>query len=386
MKVKRIIAIILVTAIVYTGLASLVAWLIIRNDRKKSEANNPTNIENVISGNGGMEIEEEQGSAIRMTSTTLKPKQYAAYGVSEQAESAYTIKATIVPSYMEGAVELQWTAEFQNPNSEWAAGKKASDYVKITPTGTHAQEATVECLQAFGEVIVIKAASKSDTSIFGACTCNYITRYASINAELDDGTLIMLDQVPGYNFSFETTNQGNGNIRITGAQGDIGTKVSSAFTLAMDIHEVLEKHLHEVGFNIDNTTVTYDGTLDASQLQSGYEFETMIYLPGADAAIVGEETSNLVKQAYLWATTGTNDNGELTRDQWEAYIRYRDAILGAWNETDDFLITLTLTQYDKLPEGNVLKTYTAQMDMVATELFPEISAASISLNYDNIDF
>ena len=47
MKIKRIIAIILVTAIVYTGLASLVAWLIIRNDRKNSQANNSTNIESV---------------------------------------------------------------------------------------------------------------------------------------------------------------------------------------------------------------------------------------------------------------------------------------------------------------------------------------------------
>lgn len=47
MKVKRIIAIILVTAIVYTGLASLVAWLIIRNDRKNSQANNSTTIESV---------------------------------------------------------------------------------------------------------------------------------------------------------------------------------------------------------------------------------------------------------------------------------------------------------------------------------------------------
>ena len=53
MKVKRIIAIILVTAIVYTGLASLVAWLIIRNDRKNSQANNPTNIESVLTGNDG---------------------------------------------------------------------------------------------------------------------------------------------------------------------------------------------------------------------------------------------------------------------------------------------------------------------------------------------
>ena len=60
MKVKRIIAIILITAIVYTGLASLVAWLIIRNDRKNSQANNPSNIESVLTDNGDIEIEENQ--------------------------------------------------------------------------------------------------------------------------------------------------------------------------------------------------------------------------------------------------------------------------------------------------------------------------------------
>ena len=68
MKVKRIIAIILITAIVYTGLASLVAWLIIRNDRKNSQANNPTKIESVLTGNDDMEIEDGQGSAICMMS------------------------------------------------------------------------------------------------------------------------------------------------------------------------------------------------------------------------------------------------------------------------------------------------------------------------------
>ena len=81
MKVKRLIAIILVTAIVYTGLASLVAWLIIRNDRKNSQANNPTNIESILTGNGGMEIEEGQD---------------VSYGIAEQTESAYTIESMIV--------------------------------------------------------------------------------------------------------------------------------------------------------------------------------------------------------------------------------------------------------------------------------------------------
>ncbi len=386
MKVKRIIALILITAIAYTGLASLVAWLIIRNDRKNSQANNSTNIESVFTGNGGMEIEDDKISSVRMMSTTLHPKQYAAYGVSEQAESAYTIEATIVPEYMDNFVALEWTAEFQNPDSEWAAGKNASDYIKITPTGTLAHSATVECLQAFGEVVVIKAISKDNASIFGSCTCNYLYRYDSIDARLEDGTFIPLNKESGSNFAFETTNKGQGKVKITGTQGGIGTKESSVFTLSMQIHEALEYHLHDVGFTINSTTVTYDGAFEVSQLRAGHTVETMLYLPGADAAIVGEEHSALIKQGYLWATTGTNDDGVLTEEEWEAYNRYREAILGAWNETDDFLITLVLTQYDKHPDGNVLMTYETQMDMVANELFPAVSAASISLNYGNIDF
>lgn len=60
MKIKRIIALILITAIAYTGLASFVAWLIIRNDRKNSQANNPSTIESVLTDNGDIEIGENQ--------------------------------------------------------------------------------------------------------------------------------------------------------------------------------------------------------------------------------------------------------------------------------------------------------------------------------------
>ena len=70
MKVKRGISVGLVAAIAFTGIASLSAWLI----KKNTQVNNSTNIENVLTGNGGMEIEDGQGSSIRMMSTTLKPK------------------------------------------------------------------------------------------------------------------------------------------------------------------------------------------------------------------------------------------------------------------------------------------------------------------------
>ena len=58
----------------------------------------------------------------------------------------------------------------------------------------------------------------------------------------------------------------------------------------------------------------------------------------------------------------------------------------AAQESDDFLIKLILTQYDKLPSGNVLTVYEAKMDMSLQAMLPNISATNIQLNYDNIDF
>ena len=377
---KRILASLLVLAVIGTGVFTAVGCT------NKNEQANHAIEENIFTENGGMEIENDKNSAVHMVSTTLQPKQYAAYGVSEQAESAYTIEATIVPEYMNNFVELVWTAEFQSLNSPWAEGESASDYVRITPTGPLSHQATVECLQPFGEVIVIKATSKDNASVFGTCTCNYICRYNEIMAELEDGTLMSFHQESGYNFAFETTNAGKGTVKFKGVEYGVGTKEDSTFTLSMQIHEGLEYYFQEAGFTINNTTVIYEGTFNVSQMRTGYEIETMLYLPGADAAILGEENSALIEQGYLWATTGTNDDGVLTEEEWEAYNRYREAILGAWNKTGDLLITLVLTQYDKYPNGNILMTYEAQMDMVAEELFPAISAAGIMLNYGNIDF
>ena len=208
-----------------------------------------------------------------------------------------------------------------------------------------------------------------------------------MGAKLDDGTLISFDNGVVSTFTFETSNIGQGKVTFTGLNNGVGTVDSTVFDLSMEISDVLHHYLHDVGFTIYDTCVNYGAPLYAPQVQLGYYgYETMLYLPGADASIIGAEHSELIRQAYLWVTTGMDDDGVLSAEEIDAYNRYREAVLSAWQESDEFLITLVLTQYDSKENRNVLRQYEVQMDFNPEELFPEISSGSITLNYSKIDF
>ncbi len=53
----------------------------------------------------------------------LASSEYEAYGVSAQAETAYTLTATITPSDAANKA-VDWTIAFTNASSEWATEKR----------------------------------------------------------------------------------------------------------------------------------------------------------------------------------------------------------------------------------------------------------------------
>ena len=188
-------------------------------------------------------------------------------------------------------------------------------------------------------------------------------------------------------FTFESTNKGNGKVTFTGFKDGVGTRDGSKYGLSMQIDDVLAESLADAGFTVQGTTVSYGKPLYTPQIELGYYgFDTLLYLPGADAAIIGAEDSALIQQAYLWITTGTNDDGVLSQEEKDAYNRYRAAIMSAWQNCDDFLITLMVTHYDENNGDKVLGTYETQMDFSATELFPEFSVGNVTLDFGIIEF
>ena len=132
---------------------------------------------------GGMQVGNVHSNGIKLMSATLLSSEYDEYGVAATAESAYTLTATITPEYASNKA-VDWSVAWVNSSSSWANGKKASDYVKVSPSSDGALTATVSCLSAFGEQVKIVVSSRDNSSITAECICDYAQRinsFASIS-------------------------------------------------------------------------------------------------------------------------------------------------------------------------------------------------------------
>ena len=125
---------------------------------------------------GELVVNDGINDGVSLMSEKISPADFEAYGVSPLAESAQTVTATIQPSdALNKAVD--WSVAWANASSAWADGKTVTDYVTVTPTADGALTATAECLQAFGEQIIITATSRDNSSAKGTCTVDYSQRY-----------------------------------------------------------------------------------------------------------------------------------------------------------------------------------------------------------------
>ena len=126
---------------------------------------------------GGGEVSTEAGVShgIKLAAVKLASSEYDEYGVSAQAESAYTLTATITPADASNKA-VDWTIAFKNASSTWATGKTVTEYATVTPSADGALTAVVENVAAFGEQIVVKATSRDNTDAYATCTVEYLQR------------------------------------------------------------------------------------------------------------------------------------------------------------------------------------------------------------------
>lgn len=136
---------------------------------------------------GGSDITAEASNGIRLMSMKLAPMQYAAYGVAANAESAYTVTATVYPEDAANKL-LDWTVSFKNASSTWARGKKVTDYVTVTPSSDGALTAVVQNIAAFGEQVVVKVTSRDNTSAYATLNVEYLQRTTGYTLSLDGKT------------------------------------------------------------------------------------------------------------------------------------------------------------------------------------------------------
>lgn len=152
-----------------------------KDDTKQEQPMSPSE------DSGGSDITAEASNGIRLMSMKLAPMQYAAYGVAANAESAYTVTATVYPEDAANKL-LDWTVSFKNASSTWASGKKVTDYVTVTPSSDGALTAVVQNIAAFGEQVVVKVTSRDNTSAYATLNVEYLQRTTGYTLTLDGKT------------------------------------------------------------------------------------------------------------------------------------------------------------------------------------------------------
>ena len=161
---------------------------------------------------GGAVITDGEEINMLLAIRRLLNSQYDEYGISPQAESAYTLTAT-VDSDDDDLSRLEWELQFVNPSSAWATDKTVTDYITINVAeDTHS--ATVSCMQPFGEQIKVVVKASYNLSASASCTIDYLKRATAINYSFSGSK--------GY--VFITTQSDNlNNIVFTPVFGGIGT-------------------------------------------------------------------------------------------------------------------------------------------------------------------
>ena len=150
---------------------------------EKPEIDNP-----IEDSSGGTEIESGEEKGVKLSVRKLMSSEFDDYGVSELAESAYTLTATITPADAANKA-VDWTIAFKNASSTWASGKTVTEYATVTPSADGALTAVVENVAAFGEQIVVKATSRDNTSAYATCTVEYLQRTTGYTFNLDGKAL-----------------------------------------------------------------------------------------------------------------------------------------------------------------------------------------------------
>lgn len=171
---------------------------------------------------------------------SLAVSSYAASPNAVTVSDSYTVKATVTPSTAKNK-KVDWAVEFVNANSDWAKGKTASSYVKVTPSGTDNATATVTCTQAFGEQVKVIAKSNENASITAYCVCEYYERISSVSGEFTGlGAFDTSKAINEWSYTsggkVSTPMEGdwNGLYEITMSYGTSNT----AYTIAENLHDM----------------------------------------------------------------------------------------------------------------------------------------------------
>ncbi len=154
------------------SISCLIAILVIKN---KNHTHQFVNGVCKDCGEAQGSVLDDKGEVLDSDEIILMPAKLT-FTKSTDAAKQITVQATLEP--IEATDQnVNWSISFQNSSNEWAQKKNVEDYILLTKNGL---SATLQCLQPFGEEIILKCSSVSKPSISSECVLNYLQR-ANLN-------------------------------------------------------------------------------------------------------------------------------------------------------------------------------------------------------------
>jgi len=202
---------------------------------------------------------------------TLAMTPLLASDLSPQAESGLTITATILPEEATDKT-LDWTITWADSSNSWAQGKKATDYVTITPASDGSNVAKLECYKPFGAPLVVKSTSRSNPNAYATCTLDYYARITGATVRIGttdiDMGAVEQDQIQVSIPSIYLKLLSGGNTSV----------ISNDICGTTEIEVVYETSIHTIPLNAENANVMEKFYID-------YDFSQYLKTKGFDTTI-----------------------------------------------------------------------------------------------------
>ena len=230
---------------------------------------------------------------MQLTASKLSSSEYAENGVSTQAESAYTLTATVKPEDAENKA-VDWSIAFVNASSAWASGKSVTDYVTVTPSADGALTAVVTNLGEFGEQIKVTVTSRGNPSASAECTVDYIQKVIEPYLTIGEIECVKGGETE-VDFEIGTGLYGPGGVI------DFGARLSDVYTIEAEIPRITLDvsytfFFESTGENIDFHLMVYPD--DGYILTFDRDFFVDMPDYGREVYMSGEPVSQ--EQAYGW--------------------------------------------------------------------------------------
>lgn len=152
------------------------------------------------------------------------------YSINPLSLGDYSLTATIQPADATNKA-VNWSIAWKNPSSTWASGKSVTTYATVTPSSDGSLTATVSCLKAFSEQIIVTCTSRDNTDITATCTVDYVKRVSSVALTLSGAGIT----TSGSNYKFSFGKSVTASYSVTYSDGTLtGDFAGGALSVTLD--------------------------------------------------------------------------------------------------------------------------------------------------------